>query len=536
MRRNTLTVAGLVMFFTGVCLGANYQVIDLGEVSTLFGEPWPHLSINDQGQVAGTEPDGLPFNAYVWQEGVKSYIPPDAGNIILADDINNSGLAIGSESDGFMATAFYWQNNEKKYLEMDNSYGQALAVNDSNVIVGYLAPDPMATWLTDAVIWPDANNIVPVEKLYPADTFNEATDINNNNKVVGFSGDDTSKKAFLWQEGLPPVDLDPSFAYTQMAASAINNDDQVVGYLVGQDGKERAFIWQTDMITPLGIIGDQSWANAINDTEQVVGTYSITPDETYACIWQNGMPDDLNTLLPPGENWILTEAHDINNSGWIVGVGVNPDGLQNHGFLLKTIVVANTAPLADAGEDQTLYAPAGEVVEVTLDGLGSSDADGDPLEYFWSWTIEDDEFTATGVTPSIELPLGVHVIELIVNDGQLDSEPDYVTIEVLPEPTTTVEEILEEAIEVINDLDTSTLKNKNSATPLTNKIEAVLKQIDNGDYFEALNKLENDLLGKTDGCVKKGVPDKNDWITTCPEQEQLYSLIMDAIAMLRELI
>jgi hypothetical protein len=249
------------------------------------------------------------------------------------------------------------------------------------------------------------------------------------------------------------------------------------------------------------------------------------------------MPDDLNTLLPPGENWILTEAHDINNSGWIVGVGVNPDGLQNHGFLLKTIVVANTAPLADAGEDQTLYAPASGIVEVTLtlDGSGSSDADGDPLEYFWSWTIEDDEFTPTGMTPSIKLPLGAHVIELIVNDGQLDSEPDYVTIEVLPEPMT-VEEILEEAIEVINDLDTSTLKNKNSATPLTNKIEAVLKQIDNGDYFEALNKLENDLLKKTDGCAEKGAPDKNDWITTCPQQEVVYSLIMDAITMLRELI
>ena len=42
---------------------------------------------------------------------------------------------------------------------------------------------------------------------------------------------------------------------------------------------------------------------------------------------------DLNTLIDPASNWVLTEATCINNNGLIVGVGINPDG-DVHAFLL----------------------------------------------------------------------------------------------------------------------------------------------------------------------------------------------------------
>ena len=41
----------------------------------------------------------------------------------------------------------------------------------------------------------------------------------------------------------------------------------------------------------------------------------------------------------------------------------------------------NTKPIARAGPDQS--APVGAIV--VLDGSGSSDAEGDPLTYAWSW-------------------------------------------------------------------------------------------------------------------------------------------------------
>jgi hypothetical protein len=86
-------------------------------------------------------------------------------------------------------------------------------------------------------------------------------------------------------------------------------------------------------------------------------------------------------------------------------------------------------------------------------------------------------------------------------------------------------------------LDPNSLKNSNMKNALINKINAVLQMIDEGQYQEAmskmesatsekanrsysgaLNKLENDILAKTDGCAEMGQPDKNDWIITCEEQ------------------
>lgn len=86
----------------------------------------------------------------------------------------------------------------------------------------------------------------------------------------------------------------------------------------------------------------------------------------------------------------------------------------------------NNPPVANAGPDQTVEQTKAEGADVTLDGSGSSDPDGDPLTYKWTW----DGGEATGVNPIITFPLGTTTITLIVNDGELDSEPDTVNITV----------------------------------------------------------------------------------------------------------
>ena len=91
----------------------------------------------------------------------------------------------------------------------------------------------------------------------------------------------------------------------------------------------------------------------------------------------------------------------------------------------------NQPPIAEAGEDQTAYAWIDGIAEVELDGLGSSDPDCNELTYYWSWVIDGNTYEANGVNPTIELPVGVHTIQLVVNDGLADSVPDDVNITVI---------------------------------------------------------------------------------------------------------
>lgn len=86
-----------------------------------------------------------------------------------------------------------------------------------------------------------------------------------------------------------------------------------------------------------------------------------------------------------------------------------------------TITVNNTTPTAEAGPNQTVTA-TGQTTPVTLAGSGS-DADGDNLTFSWSGAVN-----ATGATPIVQLPDGVHTLTLTVADGQGASSSDQVTI------------------------------------------------------------------------------------------------------------
>jgi len=91
----------------------------------------------------------------------------------------------------------------------------------------------------------------------------------------------------------------------------------------------------------------------------------------------------------------------------------------------------NNLPVADAGDDREAYAWLDGFAEVTLDGSGSKDFDSYDLSYHWSWQIDSFIYQADGVNPTITLPVGEHTIELTVNDGIDDSQPDSIVITVV---------------------------------------------------------------------------------------------------------
>jgi hypothetical protein len=78
-----------------------------------------------------------------------------------------------------------------------------------------------------------------------------------------------------------------------------------------------------------------------------------------------------------------------------------------------------------------LYAGLDGKVTVTLDGARSADPDGDALGYAWAWAMDGNAYLSNGVSLTIELPIGVHTIQLMVNDGHGNSQPDEVTVTVV---------------------------------------------------------------------------------------------------------
>lgn len=100
----------------------------------------------------------------------------------------------------------------------------------------------------------------------------------------------------------------------------------------------------------------------------------------------------------------------------------------------------NTLPLAQAGPDQTVHVG----MNVELDGADSTDVDGNPLTYRWIIVSQPVGSNAslsdiTGIMPTLVIDIpGVYTLQLIVNDGIVDSDPDTVTITTINSPPVAV--------------------------------------------------------------------------------------------------
>ncbi|WP_430815113.1 PKD domain-containing protein [Carboxylicivirga sp. RSCT41] len=108
---------------------------------------------------------------------------------------------------------------------------------------------------------------------------------------------------------------------------------------------------------------------------------------------------------------IVTNSEDLSDEDEIIVTVVDPD---------------NVAPLADAGSDLTVNDDDGDdLVSITLDASASSDSDGTIDVYSWQ---KDGLEIATGLSPTIELSTGIHIITLVVSDNDGVSAADETTI------------------------------------------------------------------------------------------------------------
>ena len=128
-----------------------------------------------------------------------------------------------------------------------------------------------------------------------------------------------------------------------------------------------------------------------------------------------------NSVIQPSGMDVATDGHIYFSQG---GTGVAKIAVQETGG------PSNTAPIANAGPDQTVDANE----TVTLDGSASSDADGDSLTYLWTVPSGIVLSDATAVSPTFTAPeFSTNTdltFSLVVNDGQVNSNTDEVVITV----------------------------------------------------------------------------------------------------------
>lgn len=122
-----------------------------------------------------------------------------------------------------------------------------------------------------------------------------------------------------------------------------------------------------------------------------------------------------------GNGPVSVSAGDFNNDNKMDLIVAN-SGSNTVSVLLN---IYNRPPVPNAGPNQFIECSGPSGTSVTLDASGSSDPDGDPLNYIWTWNGG----SAEGVNPTVSLPLGTTVVMLTVSDGKATSS-DAVNITV----------------------------------------------------------------------------------------------------------
>jgi len=114
------------------------------------------------------------------------------------------------------------------------------------------------------------------------------------------------------------------------------------------------------------------------------------------------------------------------------GVGVGSSDLyiaaQNASYVYKLAGIADSGNQPPVAIGTSISQENRGCGRVKLDGTGSYDPNNDQIvSYTWTGPFG----SATGATPTVTMPLGISNVNLIVNDGTVDSEPDTVIIRIV---------------------------------------------------------------------------------------------------------
>jgi probable HAF family extracellular repeat protein len=333
-------------------LASTYSITDLGNL----GYPTARgAGINESGQVAGTSylAERVEYNVgcpikrrpcfvhpehpFLWSEGKITDLGTLGGGLFAEGTaINNLGEVAGfSNLKNGERHAFVFHNGKMSDLGPTGRESRAFAINDSGVVAG--SESIPGEGHTDAVLF--INGKITDLGLIPGSggIFTSPTGVNKSNEVVG-SGDNAESDQRAWVDRNGKMTDLGTLGGPGAFASAINNNGEIVGGSQTASLSEHPFLDKGGKMIDLGAFNLESVANAISNNGVIVGeTYELEKSGNagfHAFIFTGGHFQDLNSLIPSGSGYVLTNAVGINNKGQILVDASTTSTFQNHALVL----------------------------------------------------------------------------------------------------------------------------------------------------------------------------------------------------------
>ena len=405
-------------------LGANAQPVTVGCYD--FGNDQSGLSGWFNGSSADFCVDCEPGSAFdvllsslVYQNGGIPTLTIDGltpGNpyrvqLLMSNDANSTGNTATISVDGTPYTLAPWQNNTLNmvvdFTALSSSVVIAAEANNGSeplraVINAYLLHD---------LSQPDmVCNVAPVANAGADQSFDcvvGATDVALNGSAT--TDEDGDALTYSWS-------LDGSEVSTSVSFNANLGDGTYTYTLTVSDGLESS---TDDMIITVVADTEPPTLALLGDASITLPLFQSFTDPGY----------EVSDVCDTDVTVTVTGSVDVNSSGSYTLTYTATDAAGNSAVAERSIQVFNSAPMADAGADQTIECVV-NLSDVVLDGSASSDPDGTSLTYSWTLAGQTTASAQTAESFTASLAPGTHTYTLVVSDGEASSS-DEVTITII---------------------------------------------------------------------------------------------------------
>ncbi len=339
----------------------------------------------------------------------------------IFDDDNGSysGSAYVFEKN---STSGNWTQTETVKLTASDGaagdyFGRSVSVYNNTAVIGASLDDDNGHNSGSAYIFEknSTGHWTQKQKLLASDGanndwFGRSVSVYNNTVVIGatYGDDNGSGSAYVFEKN------STSGNWTQTETVKLTASDGAAGDLFGIS---------VSVYNNTAVIG----ASGDNDNGSYSGSAYIF-EKNSTGHWTQKQ----KLLASDGANndWFGRSVSVYNNTA-VIGAFYDDDNGSNSGSAYVFTILQ--APTAHAGDAQTVD----EGDNVTLDGTGSADPNGDTITYAWSQTQGPTVTlsSSTSVSPTFDAPLinstqAILTFSLTVNDGAADSTPDTVDITV----------------------------------------------------------------------------------------------------------